>query len=330
MLHRFAESGFKSVVVCGNGDTRRLQEVVSDHTPSDLQVIWHDSVSPRGAAGCVADAAQLLDPDHPILVAEASLFLPDLDCLEPPSDQSSGLRIYCGRPSSVAHSAIETSEPSGIYWMWPDVLAHIPLKGFFDLKEQLLPILCGRRCDIRTEQIGVALRRISTIESYLELNYSLIAEASRPDAEAGYLRSAVPHGEELWLEESCFVDPTAELVGPILLGPGVAIQKDCVVVGPTVVGAGTVIERGASVRDSILWRGVRVGSGGELNGVLAMDRVTTMPGISANYSIFLNRDTADQPPPRSIDSAGIFNNLPPSGPQHSAAHGSFAPQSARS
>ena len=50
----------------------------------------------------------------------------------------------------------------------------------------------------------------------------------------------------------CRVDPTARLIGPVVLHPGVVIGADATVVGPAVIGSGSRVEPGAMVAQCVV------------------------------------------------------------------------------
>jgi lipopolysaccharide/colanic/teichoic acid biosynthesis glycosyltransferase len=55
--------------------------------------------------------------------------------------------------------------------------------------------------------------------------------------------------------------PSARVVGPVLMGSGVRLAKDTVVVGPAILDEGVCVEEGAVVHQSILLKGQTVGPG---------------------------------------------------------------------
>ncbi len=60
------------------------------------------------------------------------------------------------------------------------------------------------------------------------------------------------------------VDPTATLDGRVVLGDGARIGAAASVVGPATVGASVVVQDGATVVDSVLWDGCRIGPGARI------------------------------------------------------------------
>jgi mannose-1-phosphate guanylyltransferase len=61
------------------------------------------------------------------------------------------------------------------------------------------------------------------------------------------------------IHEQAQVDPTARLIGPVVVGPGSIIAGGALVSGPTSIGADCEIGRGAVLSRSILWDRCTVG-----------------------------------------------------------------------
>ena len=61
-----------------------------------------------------------------------------------------------------------------------------------------------------------------------------------------------------WAESGCRIDDSAQLDGPIVLGPNVVIEKDAQVRGPAAIGAECVVGKGAAIRSAALFPGTAV------------------------------------------------------------------------
>jgi mannose-1-phosphate guanylyltransferase/phosphomannomutase len=81
------------------------------------------------------------------------------------------------------------------------------------------------------------------------------------DAVLGHVRIDTP-GEEVapgvWAETGCRIDDSAQLDGPIVLGPNVVIEKAAQVRGPAAIGAECVVGAGAAIRSAALFPGTAV------------------------------------------------------------------------
>jgi len=63
-------------------------------------------------------------------------------------------------------------------------------------------------------------------------------------------------GSGVWAAEGCEIDPTARLVGPVVIQRGATIAAGASVIGPTVVGEGSRVGRSATVIRSVIGSGV--------------------------------------------------------------------------
>jgi mannose-1-phosphate guanylyltransferase/phosphomannomutase len=81
------------------------------------------------------------------------------------------------------------------------------------------------------------------------------------DAVLGHVRIDIP-GQEVapgcWAEGGCKIDDSAQLDGPIVLGPNVVIQEGAQVRGPAAIGAECVVGKGAAIRSAALFPGTAV------------------------------------------------------------------------
>lgn len=71
------------------------------------------------------------------------------------------------------------------------------------------------------------------------------------------------------------------LQGAVWIGEGAVLEPGCKVGPRAIIGAGATIERGATVRDSVVWDGCRVAAGATLSGAIVYDLGTHMPGTDS-------------------------------------------------
>jgi mannose-1-phosphate guanylyltransferase len=68
----------------------------------------------------------------------------------------------------------------------------------------------------------------------------------------------------IWLEGDAEIHPSAELVGPILIGNGVRIGARARIIGPTSIGAGCTIGAESLLEGAILWADNQIAEGAVL------------------------------------------------------------------
>ncbi len=77
----------------------------------------------------------------------------------------------------------------------------------------------------------------------------------------------------------CEIDPSARLIGPIVVQRGARIGPEAIVIGPTVVGAAASLERAARVAQSLVGAGVVVGAAVTVRHSLIVGNVSAVDSI---------------------------------------------------
>jgi mannose-1-phosphate guanylyltransferase len=239
------------VKVCGNRETRTLQSQLGRHVPVDMTYSYIEDPMPRGAAGCVRDAADA-EACETYVVTDSSAVpthvnLPELLASHKASRAAATVVVYSkpgprGTPGAVT--------PVGIYVVNRAALDCVPSRGFFDFKEHLIPKLYSSGVRVLAYPISRAVPRVMNAQTYLAVNgmvtESLVAGRTVPP---GYYR----RGQAL-IHTDAKVAAGATLVGPVIVGQGAEILPRSVVIGPTSIGFNVVVNRSALVSRSAVWR----------------------------------------------------------------------------
>jgi NDP-sugar pyrophosphorylase family protein len=163
--------------------------------------------------------------------------------------------------------------PSGVYVFDRRVFDHIPADGFQDIKERLIPRLYESSELVVTHVARSVAPRVVNTDTYLALDHWAVERAAaNPDATRGYRACG-----EAAVHDSAWVDPSARLLGPVLLGPGVSVHADAMLVGPVSVGPGTSVGRGAVVSRSVVWSGCVIGEGALVDRCMLADGAAVEP-----------------------------------------------------
>jgi mannose-1-phosphate guanylyltransferase len=249
------DQGIHEVAVCGNRETRLVQQRLDRHVPAGMSVSYHEDPVPRGTAGSARDAS-LATLAQTFVIADGTV-VPDLDLsdlLE--KHHASGAAI-----TVVVHSEARRKgqaplhAPGGIYVFSRRVLHNIPSHGFCDIKETLIPQLHTAGERIIAYDGGAASPRIIDSSSYMAVNEWMVERlVNNAKEQGGYFRlgSALVHREAM-------IAGDASIVGPVLIGPGARVLSGAVVVGPSSIGREATIGRGAMISRSAVWRRALVG-----------------------------------------------------------------------
>jgi NDP-sugar pyrophosphorylase family protein len=255
-------AGITDVTVCGNRETLALTDQLERHVPADMTYAYREDPMPRGAAGCLRDAADGEACD--IYVVTDGTAVPtavDLPALLE-SHRSSGAEATVVVYSEPARGGTPGAViPVGMYVVNRSALECIPTRGFFDIKEHLIPKLYRAKARVLTYQITHVVPRVLNAQTYLAVN-AMVTESlvSGNAVPAGYYR----RGEAL-IQVGATVAADATLIGPVIIGQGADIRSNVVVIGPTSIGCDVVINDGAVVSRSAVWRRSSIHAGATID-----------------------------------------------------------------
>lgn len=290
-LSWFRESGVERAAICANGDTVALREQLGAGHNLGIELDYFEDRMPRGPAGGVRDACAGHGARR-VVVVEGSV-IPRLDMgdlLHRHDADGAALTVVVSRGAGGARDG--APEPLGIYVFSADALTHVPARGYQDIKEGLIPRLHAYGERIRSYPVDPwAAPRIRGMSSYMATCKWLLERMLRDETlPAGY----EPRGEAL-VHVSARVEPTAKLVGPVLIGPGCQVGAGAVLIGPSSLGDGCRIGAGATISRSVFWSRCEVSAGAVVNHCLVTDGATVGAGAAVADTICLA-----EPPRRSI------------------------------
>ena len=278
-----AEGGLSRILCCTNGPARGVQDVAPFACDEDITLGFLEDWMPRGSAGCVRDAAARTSA-RSLVVVEGSV-VPTValaEVLATHREAGAGLTL-------VTHAGAGTTGAvaGGICVVERAALENVPVTGFHDIKEMLIPLLTRLGARVATHHAPGAPARVVDVATYLALNAWVLAGWARKGASSG----AAP----LIADPTAHVGNGVRVIGPVLLGPEVTVESGAILVGPTVVSAGSKIERGAVVSRSVLWQGCLIGAGAEVDLSVVADGVSTRPGARVYGALLTDRPATPLP-----------------------------------
>jgi len=243
------ECGIQQVTVCANRETQALERLLRRHVPDAMSVTYQEDVMPRGSAGAVRDA--IANSGAEIFVVTEGTAIPNVDLR-----RMLDAHVASGAAATVAGYAVagrdgnaDLQVPSGIYVFSREALEGLPLRGFHDIKENLIPQLnrSGRR--VMAYTANGAHPRVLGASSYLAANEWVVEQIAHGATPEGYKKigASLIHTEAVVAEDAVFV-------GPVLVAPGARILSKAVLVGPSSIGREVTVGRGTLVSRSAIWR----------------------------------------------------------------------------
>jgi mannose-1-phosphate guanylyltransferase len=165
---------------------------------------------------------------------------------------------------------------AGIYILEPDILGYIAPNIFSMFERDVFPPLLEKGQVLYGYPSQDYWIDIGTPDKYLKLQHDLLR------------RHAGNNGVRF--EGQSFVDPSAQIEGPAMIGDGSFIDRNSMLRGPAVLGARCRIEEGAVVEGAVLWQDCRIGKGARLRNCLVASRCHVGEGSEITDDCILGDD----------------------------------------
>lgn len=254
LLDAFGRSSSGSCTICANGHTDLFTRHVKNNGNWSNKLRFVEDRIPRGAAGCLKACEKQLTGET-IVVTGGSVWVEDDPAwmLERHRAEGNTLSVFCTQDTSKARPNAESLlTPSGIYFCEPKVLDFIRPEGYQDLKEQLIPALQKSGLRVGAITLQGKSREVSDWAGYLRVLGEVLSSGRFDTTNYKMLAPGI------WIGEDVEIAPRARVVGPALLGPGVKLEDDVVVVGPTILGDECHIGVGSWLVRAVLQNRMRI------------------------------------------------------------------------
>jgi mannose-1-phosphate guanylyltransferase len=142
---------------------------------------------------------------------------------------------------------------AGTYILDPAVLRLAPSGQFYQFEQGLFPTLLAE---------GKALFGYPDTSYWLDIGTPEKYKTANIDMLCGLVHGQTngeQRAERVWVGAGCQIDPTAELLGPVVLGSGCVIGAGAKLIGPVVLGEGCRIGLEVQIERAVLWEQVTVG-----------------------------------------------------------------------
>jgi mannose-1-phosphate guanylyltransferase len=244
------DGGIEHATVCANRETQMLERRLYRHVPAGLRVSYKEDPMPRGAAGAVRDAADASDADVFVVADGTAIPNVDINDLLAAHQASGAIATVVSHTESSRNGKSTLQVPSGIYIFDRRAIERIPERGFYDIKENLIPLLhrSGERVSVFAAEH--ACPRVLDAPSYRAVNEWMIEHlvATRTIPE-GYVLSGT-----CLIHRDAIVARDTTFVGPVIIGPGARIAPTAVIVGPTSIARNVVVGPDVLISRSAVWR----------------------------------------------------------------------------
>jgi exosortase len=253
LLSHLAKQGIKQATICSNGDGSLLAESIQAN--GHLELNFLDEPLPAGTAGCIRDAAGN-EKDTLFLIFPASIVCPPkIDVLINAHRNAQSDLTVMFNPDYKNSNLI--GKPAGIYICEDSILEHIPKKGYFDIKEGLIPDLLRAGKTIHTAILPHHAGNFRDRQEYLYAIANYLEYA--PKLNSGLILYKRTDSQIIWKAADAKIDPNAGIYGPVVIMNGACIHNDVVIFGPAIIGMDVTIREHSIVANSVLWDGAQVG-----------------------------------------------------------------------
>jgi len=288
MIDWLGRHGVDDVVMACGFRPDDIRDVLGDGAPGGPRLRYVEEPEPRGTAGAIKFAEDLLEDRFFALNGDV---LTDLDLtalLE--QHESSGARATLAlypvedpsnyglvrrRPDGEITGFLEKPDPAdidtdevsaGAYVLEKDVLDLVPPGMDYSIERSVFPELIGK--GLFSHRLEGYWMDIGTPERYLDACWDILE--GKVESEPGEMVD--DHGR--YVAESAEIDPSAEVAAHSFVDDNATVGAD-VEIGPkAVIGMGTQVSAGALIEASALHPGCFVGDGAVIRGsILASDAV---------------------------------------------------------
>jgi mannose-1-phosphate guanylyltransferase len=273
--------GVHQVVICGNRNSRALEAQISRGPSAAIELSYLEDSMPRGAAGCVRDAAMSCAADRFVVTDAAAIPTLDLRELLAIHDHSGAALTMAVYHEARSGGRAPLRVPAGIYVVDRRIIELVAPRGFVDIKEHLIPRLVRAGERIATYAVEGAVARVLNAHTYLAVNDIVTARTtSARDLRPGY----DPQGQAL-VHRDAIVESGVIFVGPVLVAAGAHIEAGAVLIGPTSIGCDATVGAGALISRSAVWRRSRIGAGASLDRSILGDDSVVAAGRQLNRAV---------------------------------------------
>jgi mannose-1-phosphate guanylyltransferase len=175
--------------------------------------------------------------------------------------------------------ALQPLHFTGVHVLSPALLDHVPARPFAcDVNRSVYaPILASGH--VRAVVATGYWNDLGTPARYLRANLDLLsgeAPVTLPGADP--FAGLSPGPSRAFVSGGASVDPSARLVGPVLVGPGAVVEAGAVVGPEVVLGSESRVGRGATVERAVVWSRTAIEPGERLARAVAAGPLRVQAG----------------------------------------------------
>ncbi len=283
-----------------------IRKYFGDGSDFDVRMVYAMEDAPLGTAGSVKNASDELDEPFIVISGDA---LTDIDLeqvvrfhkergsvatvvlkrAENPLDfgiviveEDGRIARFLEKPGwgQVFSDTINT----GIYVFEPEILDYIP-EGPADFSQDVFPRLLEKGVPLYGYVADGYWCDIGNLESYRQVHADILDRKVNVAIEGFELRPGV------WVGEGVEIDPTAEILGPALIGDFCRIDAGVRIGEYTVIGSNVILRDDASLERCVVHDNAYVGELSQLRGCVVGKNADMRRGVTVMEGAVLGEDT---------------------------------------
>jgi exosortase len=234
LIKKLANLPVRKTVICCNGNKSIFQKTIAGS--DSMELLFLDEKMPFGTAGCIREAIQLSSDNIILAIPSQILEAPDLsEAIARHKESGAILTIISGNNENEKSNV-------HIYIANREAAEYIPAKGYFDIKENLIPALVRNNKKIIAETLPLHLYSFRNHCQYLETICKYLSERK----------------QDIIISDNVNISSSAKIFGPAIIMSNTIIEDDAIIMGPAMVGRNVKIGKGSLVEQSILWDGTNI------------------------------------------------------------------------
>ncbi|EFO81213.1 nucleotidyl transferase [Oscillochloris trichoides DG-6] len=280
MLLRLRDQGIDEVVLAVQYLADRFVAALGDGSRLNMKLHIIEEPEPRGTAGAVKNVEHLLDGTTFVFNGDV---MTDLDLramlayhrekqskvtisLTPVDDPTQFGLVEMGRDNRVsrflekprAEDITTNLINAGTYIIEPEVLRYVPPAQFYMFERGLFPVILQTGDPMFGFPSRAYWTDIGKPQTYLDVHHDILIGKVRYNFQGQQI------ADRVWLEGDADIHPSAQIVGPLVIGHGVSIGRGARIIGPSVIGPNCTIGPDVSIEGVVLWEGNQIAEGAVL------------------------------------------------------------------
>ena len=142
---------------------------------------------------------------------------------------------------------------TGTYILEPEVLKYLPTNEECDFSNDLFPLLLEQQEAMYGFIAEGYWCDVGHLDAYREAQYDALQQKVKLDIDYEEIKPG------LWVGQDTFIDPTAKITPPVIIGKHCRIGADSLIDGRTVIGDNVTIGNSADLKRPIIWNGATIG-----------------------------------------------------------------------